>query len=97
MTSLDSPIASESNICLQLFHQLCILLDNPDSEGLILPATCIDEFGRFRIWGNNIGALLSFGHRNSLDFRVQGAYKISARVVEFLEDLKEALDDGQRI
>lgn len=61
----------------------------------ISPAACLDEFGRFRLWANNIGAFLNIDHRNSLDFRLRQASKICSRIVEFLDDLAEALDDGQ--
>lgn len=92
--TLTSSVAGESCRCLQLFDRLSSLLDNETSNRLILPAACLDEFGRFRLWGNNIGAFLSIDHRNSLDFRLREASKIHSRIVEFLEDLAEALDDG---
>lgn len=59
------------------------------------PAACVDELGRFCLWANNIGAFLRIEFRNSLDFRLREASKICSRVVEFLEDLVEALDDGK--
>lgn len=90
-----SPIAGRSRRCLELFDRLSSLLDDETSSHFISPAACLDEFGRFRLWANNIGAFLSINHRNSLDFRLREASKIRSRIVEFLEDLAEALDDGE--
>ena len=92
--ALTSPIAERSSHCLQLFDQLSSLLHDNDSDHLISPAACTDELGRFCLWANNIGAFLKMEFRNSLDFRLREASKIYSRVVEFLEDLIEALDDG---
>ena len=38
---------------------------------------------------------LPSGQRNSLDFRLRDAHKMSSRIIEFLDDLAEALEDGQ--
>ncbi len=94
---LASPIAGRSHHCLHLFDRLFSHLDVNASYYSISPAACLDELGRFRLWANNIGALLSGDHQNSLDFRLRGASKICSRVVEFLDDLAEALDDGQDV
>lgn len=93
--SLTSPIAERSSRCLQLFDRLSSLLHDNNSNNLISPAACLDELGRFCLWANNIGAFLGVKFRNSLDFRLREASKICSRVVEFLEDLVEALDDGR--
>ena len=93
--TLVSPIAERSNGCLQLFDRLSSLLHDNDSKHLISPAACLDELGRFCLWANNIGAFLRIEFRNSLDFRLREASKICSRVVEFLEDLVEALEDGK--
>lgn len=94
LTSI-SPIAVRSSSCLQLFDRLCSLLDDKTSNQLISLTVCLDESGRFRLWANNIGAFLTIDNRNSLDFRLREVSKICGQVVEFLEDLAEALDDGQ--
>ena len=93
--TLTSPIAERSCRCLQLFGRLSYLLEDKTSSHFISSAVCLDELGRFRLWANNIGAFLSVKHRNSLDFRLREASKICGRIVEFLEDLIEALDDGK--
>lgn len=90
-----SPIAKRSCDCLQLFERLIQLVDDKTMDQLISPAVCLDELGRFRLWANNIGAFLSIDHRNSLDFRLREASKVGCRIVEFLDDLAEALTDGQ--
>ena len=92
--ALASPIAGRSCHCLQLFDKLSSLLEDRTSDHLISAAACLDEFARFRLWANNIGAFLSGDHRNSLDSRLREAPKIVSRITEFLDDLEEALDDG---
>ncbi len=92
--ALTSPIARTSRHCSQLFDRLFSLLDDKTSDQLISSAACLDEFGRFRLWANNIGAFLNIEQRNSLDFRLRDASKFCSRIVEFLEDLAEALNDG---
>lgn len=94
--TLISPIAERSCHCLQLFDRLSSLSHDKTSNHVISPAACLDEFVRFRLWANNIGAFLSIDHRNSLDFRLREAFKICSRIIEFLEDLAEALNDGER-
>lgn len=102
---LKSPIALRSCRCLELFLELASNIevflelasmeaDDP-SKHMISAAACWEEFGRFRLWGNSIGAFLTIDRRNSLDFRLREASKISSRIVEFLQDLAEALNDGQ--
>lgn len=93
--TLTSPIADRSCLCQQLFDRLSSLSHDIRSDCLISPAASLDELGRFRLWANNIGAFLRIEYRNSLDFRLREASKIRSRVVEFLEDLAEALDNGK--
>jgi len=97
MTSAMSPIATQSRQCSQLFGQLSSLLDNGNTADATHLTIYLDEHCRFRVWANNIGALLTVEHRNSLDFRLRNALKVSNRVVEFLVDLGEALADGESI
>ena len=90
-----SPLAESSHRCLQLFGQLSSLLADKIAVHSISRDDCLDELGRFRMWANNIGAFLRIEHRNSLDFRLREAFKITSRIVELLEDLAESLGDGQ--
>lgn len=93
MASSKSPIAAQSRQCSDLFDRLSLALGTMDPGNGMSSAACQDEFGRFRIWANNIGALLTLNYRNSLDFRLSRATKVSSRVLEFLGDLEEALND----
>ena len=93
--TLTSPIAESSCRCQQLFDRLSSLLHDNRSGYLISPAAILDELGRFRLWANNIGAFLRIDYRNSLDFRLREASKIRSRIVEFLGDLAEALENGK--
>ena len=92
---LRSPIALRSCRCLELFFELVGNDGDNHSKHRISAAAFLEEFGRFRLWGCNIGAFLTIDHRNSLDFRLRELPKISSRIVEFLQDLVEALNDGQ--
>lgn len=93
--TLTSPIAERSCDCQQLFIQLSSLLHDDRPDYLISPAAILDELGRFRLWANNIGAFLRIDYQNSLDFRLRDASTIRSRVVEFLGDLEEALENGK--
>ena len=91
-----SPIASKSHQCVQLLDRVRNLWiqDNPAKTSSW--ELTFDEAGRFRIWANNIGAFLVADRRNSLDFRLRNSSKVSRRVIEFLDDLQEALGDGKK-
>lgn len=94
--ALSQPsIQSQSRQCFELFDLLSQLQDESSRCGLSDSTNYGDEFARFLLWANNIGALLPSGQRNSLDFRLRDAHKMSSRVVEFLTDLAEALEDGE--
>ena len=86
-------IQSQSRQCFELFEILSVL--QKENTGLSESINYPDEFARFLLWANNIGALLPSGQRNSLDFRLRNAHKMSSRIVEFLADLAEALEDGE--
>lgn len=51
-----------------------------------------DEFGRFRVWSGNLGALQK-GH-SSLDYRLRDAPLLSAEVSKLLKELEENLHAG---
>ena len=95
MASVRSPIAIKSRQCLQDLDRVSDLSDDGRLANEIGPSMQLDEGGRFRIWANNIGALLTADHGNSLDFRLRRTPKMSIRIIEFLDDLEEALNDGK--
>ena len=92
---LQPSIQSQSRQCSDLFETLSLLHDERVRSGLSDSTNYRDESARFLLWANNIGALLPPGQRNSLDFRLRNAHKMSNRIVEFLADLAEALEDGE--
>lgn len=51
-----------------------------------------DEFGRFRVWSGNLGALQK-GH-SSLDYRLRDSPLLSGNALKFLEELKHNLDEA---
>ena len=94
--ALSQPsIQSQSRQCFELFEFLSQLQDESSRSGLSGSTNYRDEFARFLLWANNIGALLPSRQRNSLDYRLRNAHKMSSRIVEFLVDLAEALEDGE--
>ena len=56
------------------------------------PAALQDEFGRFRVWSGNLGALQK-GH-SSLDYRLRDAPLLSGEVLKLLEELQSNLHAG---
>ena len=95
MANSKSPIASKSRQCVQLLDRARNLWSQDNPAKTSSWELNFDEAGRFRIWANNIGALLAADRRNSLDYRLRDASKVSNRVVEFLDDLQEALEDSK--
>ncbi|KAF1933465.1 uncharacterized protein M421DRAFT_88673 [Didymella exigua CBS 183.55] len=57
-----------------------------DREGLE------DEFGRFRVWSGNLGALQK-GH-SSLDYRLRDSPLLSGNALRFLEELNDNLNEA---
>ena len=51
-----------------------------------------DEFGRFRVWSGNLGALQQ-GH-SSLDHRLRDSPLLSGNALKFLEELNHNLDEA---
>jgi hypothetical protein len=93
-TSL-TPLFDESNGCCEGFGQLCQILErgtSPVQERLNLP-TINDEFGRFRVWSGNIGALQKGAV--SLDYRLSESSMVRGEVLKLLRDLKYSLDESE--
>ena len=82
---------------MQLFERTRGLSGRSHGSSPQSPTIAFDEAGRFRVWANNIGAFLTADRRNSLDFRLRTAAKISSRIIEFLNDLNEALEESKII
>ena len=94
---VQSPIASRTKTCLELFERLNELSLQLDEErDSIAPTTeAADCLGRFRIWAGNIGAFQRFESKSSLDYRLRDAKKIAIQIVGLLDDLAESLEDGE--
>lgn len=91
---MSSSITLKSRHCVETFHGLSKVLNDTPAPYSISQSVCLDELGRFRLWASNIGAQLDAGDKMSLDYRLRNAPKLVSRIMEFLDDLSEALDDG---
>ncbi|PGH04453.1 CAMK protein kinase [Polytolypa hystricis UAMH7299] len=88
---MHSYIATEVRSCIQEFGELPTSLEaRGDVE---LSSQLGEERDRFHIWAGNIGAFQQLPNKTSLDWRLRNAPKISAQVIELLEDIREALSD----
>ena len=73
MQGKTSSIFSIAQDCLRLVEQISTHVANDLSTESEFRSEWLDEASRFRIWANNIGALLTNEHRNSLDTRLRNA------------------------
>ena len=82
--------------CIALFKQIYSLLDqrNRPYQDDVSADDIQDEFGRFLVWGENIGALQPGHMRSSLEFRLRDASQTRSRVQRFLIDLQESLAES---
>jgi hypothetical protein len=83
-------IVSTHRTCERSLTQLLHLLD----ESLQLPQIFRDDVGRFEVWTANSGA-----HRDdrlSLDHRLRESVNLKEMVIDMLEDLNSALQEGKR-
>src|SRR5579871_6890938 len=95
--SLDKfgTLAQQTRSCLTAFNSLCRLLESPSNSlprGQLRQFSIYDEFGRFKVWAGNIGAL-QHGPA-SLDERLQNAAHVRIQVLENLIDLATSLEQG---
>ena len=91
----DSTIASESKACIRSFEEICHIINNSKSQRPkdLSPHAILDEFGRFRVWAGNIGALQS--GTSSLDRRLRKASHVQRQVLQLLNDLNYTLRESQ--
>ncbi|ORY09923.1 hypothetical protein BCR34DRAFT_615529 [Clohesyomyces aquaticus] len=85
-------LATAANI--RLFQTLSTCLTTADTSltRLIDPEALEDEFGRFRVWAGNLGALQK-GH-SSLDYRLRDSPLLSSNTLKFLEELSDNLTEA---
>ena len=91
------PIAPKVRQCLAQFEAVKIDFDESTSSNDItagMPLSGLeDQLARFKVWARNVGA-----HRtgkSSLEYRLRDASNIWKQVVELLNNLEEALRDGE--
>lgn len=91
--SHEITISSSCRRVLDLFESIvnAARLEGQASE--ISPSATLDATGRFKIWANNIGALLNSKNLLSLDARLEKAPKVKSTILDILEDLADALQD----
>ena len=83
--------------CLQFFTDMSQTVRDSSRAA---PAASFDaninaEFDRFKIWSGNVGA-----HRtdnSSLDYRLREAMTLRDRVTELLDELLEAITEGNAL
>jgi len=102
MTTLQaasSPVSSRAKKCVELLVALVALPHQPHEQpGHDLSAAeAVDCLGRFKIWAGNLGAFQHFESKSSLDYRLRNASKISAQIVDLLDELAESVEDGMSI
>lgn len=91
-----STLDNLGNQCITLFNQIYLLLNQPDQlyQEDISSQDIQDEFGRFKVWAENIGALQPRDLRSSLEYRLRDASRTRMQVQQFLDDLRESLAEG---
>lgn len=85
-----------ANQCVAIFKQVYDLLDMPNYSytNNISSSEVRDQLGRFKIWGNNIGAFQPRTRRSSLEYRLRDASQTRQQVLRLLNDLQESLDES---
>jgi O-acetyl-ADP-ribose deacetylase (regulator of RNase III)/tetratricopeptide (TPR) repeat protein len=79
---------------IRLFQTLSAALKNNDSNftHLIDGEALEDEFGRFRVWSGNLGALQK-GH-SALDYRLRDSPLLSSNALKLLKELEENITEA---
>lgn len=93
-------IAACYQSCIRGFLCLKNILCTPPAKAMMsaeqlqrIQVTLREQVGRFKLWAGNAGA-----HRRgktSLDYRMREALHIHRQVVQLLEDMEHALEEGQ--
>ena len=93
----SATIASTGKACINCFDQICQIIHDRGSEygKDITPYAVADEFGRFKIWAGNIGALQP--GNSSLDTRLRQASHVRRQVLRLLDDLNYTLRESRSV
>ncbi len=90
-------IAATGLLCVKYFNRLTELLRASDHSRNLAPhisAVAIqDEFGRFKVWAANIGALQPASRSSSLEHRLREATKVKDHANKLLSDLSHSLTE----
>jgi hypothetical protein len=91
MDDQEENIGAFSSHCMRSFDELIESLAScPEEIRRDMSSRIIEhEFGRFKIWCGNLGALQR--GRSSLDARLRGSILMRDTVMKFLGQLKESL------
>lgn len=81
-----------TSACLRSFAQVRKSLLTSSLSGQIQVVALEDEFGRFRVWAANIGALQK-GH-SSLDYRLREAPLVQENVQKLLKEVHDCLQES---
>lgn len=88
-------IAATGLLCVKCFNRLADLMrasdHSRDFERHISAVAIQDEFGRFKVWAANIGALQPGSRSSSLEHRLREATKVKDHVIKLLRDLNHSL------
>ena len=88
-------LATASNVrSFQILGNALVSCDDK-RRGQIAQEALEDEFGRFRVWSGNLGALQK-GH-SSLDYRLRDSPLLSGNTLRFLEELNHNLTEATAI
>jgi hypothetical protein len=90
----QTSLRDQTRECWQDFDQLCHITEQ---EGYVFYdrlnySDARDEFGRFRVWSGNIGAMQK--GTASLDHRLRESSNVREEVMKLLIDLKYSLSEG---
>jgi len=87
-------IASQVKACFASFKLICDSLKlSTIPHFSALAEDFIDELGRLRVWAGNIAAHKS--GQSSLDFRLRDASHLKEKVLTYLKDLNDSLQNGR--
>ncbi|KAK0662433.1 O-acetyl-ADP-ribose deacetylase MACROD1 [Lasiodiplodia hormozganensis] len=90
-------IRDRSVACSRSFRLLAAALESGNNEhrSLIDPTSLEDEYGRFRVWGGNLGAQQK-GH-SSLDYRLRESPLLQSNVLKLLQELENNINEAHAV
>lgn len=90
-------IAKRVESCMRTFQLLSAAIEAFEQHGDALEQLnsywVKDEFDRFKLWSQNIGA--HHTGRRSLDYRLRDTSNLRKQAIDLLEDMAQALEDGK--